>query len=170
MWFGRTWVMSNKAETWVKWPCGNSAWVTSPPQSHLGRARSHPSRQRMHSPVSYATSWATPLQTSPLSCGYATSTLQCRIHPIRYITLSDPTKEFVPSLTGDINPQKFPFTQWKNENNSAYVQTNFKFHLRPASRYCVFLSFVPTSKKSLCWTLNINVQADYFCQKLRIVH
>jgi len=44
--------------------------------------------------------------------------------------------------------------------NSAYVQTDFKLHLRPASRYCVFC----------CRPPNFNVLASYFCQLCQSIH
>ena len=47
-----------------------------------------------------------------LSNGYATSTRQCHMHPIRYTALAvwSPNK-FAPSLTGDINAQS---SHWNN--------------------------------------------------------
>jgi len=74
-----------------------------------------------------------------LSRGYATSTSQCHMRPIRYIAdivLSYPPpskkKKFVSSLTEDINPLT---SHWNNGKmkiacNSAYIQTetlNFIF-------------------------------------------
>jgi len=50
----------------------------------------------------------------------------------------------------------------KNAYNSAYVQIetlNFIFTRKPLLSSFIF---VPTSKKSICRTPNINLQADYF--------
>jgi len=76
------------------------------------------------------------------------------------LTVRSPSlkKKFASSLTGDINPQS---SHWNNRkmkiaHNSAYVQmeaVNFTFALQAVIVYF----FVPTSKKSLCRTLNIKL-------------
>jgi len=75
-------------------------------RSHLGLHR-HPSWQRMDAPAVCATC-ASPLHTSPLSRGYATSTLQCHILPIHYIALSCPPlqKNICPYPFGDLHPHR----------------------------------------------------------------
>ena len=57
-----------------------NATTTSPPQCHMGTARRHPSRQRMHSPASCAISCAMP--TADESSHSAAGTL----HPHRSAT------------------------------------------------------------------------------------
>jgi len=64
---------------------------TSPPQSHLGRARRYPSRQRLDSTASfmcYKLRNTHCRQIQSLSHGYATSKQQCHMCPICYTTLA----------------------------------------------------------------------------------
>jgi len=116
------------------------------PRSHLGRVRRYPSRQRMDSPASCATDGAVPTANESNHSAAAT------LHPHRsatcvlYVRLTSccvisifQKKEICPFPNWRYKP---PLKQWKMTiaYNSAYVQTKtLNFHLRPASRYCVFL-------------------------------
>jgi len=115
---------------------------TSPPQSHLGRERRYPSRQRMDSPTSCAISCAIPIADE--SNHSATGTLHphrsatCVLY-VTLLTLRCPIphkKKMSLPYNWRYKPSKFPFEQWKMKIscNSAYVQSpdrNFKFHLGP---------------------------------------
>jgi len=100
-----------------------------------------------------------------VSCGYATSTLQCHMRPVSYTALlvspSLPQqKRFSPSVTGEINAQSSHWNNWKMKiaSNSAYVQIEmFNFTLPSKPLLCISI-FVPTSKTSLCQMPDINVQ------------
>ena len=80
---------------------------------------------------------------------------------LSYIALSDPPlqnkqKKFAPSLTEDMNAPKFPLEQRKMKTacNSAYVETETKFHFRPASRHCLLLYLIQRWFKPQTWLLS----------------